>query len=312
MAEGSWAIGIDVGGTKIAGGIVSLADGRVAKREQVPTMPTRGGEPVLDDAVALADRLHAGALALGYEIASVGIGVAEIVNLDGRVASGYSIGWAELPVADRFGHIARTAIESDVRAAALAEARFGAGRPFDPFIYVTIGTGISYTLIVGGTPYAGARGAALAFASGAVTSTCPACESQHDMILEAYAGGPALASRYMLASGREVPGAEAVLAAAATDPIAAHVIDSAADAVGSALGLLITTLDPAALVIGGGLGSAPGRYHDRVVATTRAHVFYPPARELPILRAALGPDAGLIGAALAGSRTRPTIAGLGH
>jgi glucokinase len=100
-------------------------------------------------------------------------------------------------------------------------------------------------------------------------------------------------------------GAEEVLAAAAgPDPICAaaatRAIHTATTALGVALGWLVNVLDPAAVVVGGGLGSAQGPYWDALVAATRAHIWSPVSRTLPIVQATLGPDAGLIGAALAG------------
>jgi glucokinase len=74
---------------------------------------------------------------------------------------------------------------------------------------------------------------------------------------------------------------------------------SAADHLGALLGLLVNMLDPQAILLGGGLGLAPGLYRDRLAAAARAHVWADACRGLPILPAALGADAGLIGAALA-------------
>jgi glucokinase len=77
------------------------------------------------------------------------------------------------------------------------------------------------------------------------------------------------------------------------------VISDAAMATGALIGQMINMLDPEAVVIGGGLGLAGGLYGDRLAAAIRQHVFAEDARRLPILAAALGPDAGIIGAALA-------------
>jgi len=296
-----WGIGIDVGGTKIAGGVVALRDGQVLTRAQIPTGGGRGGAAVLDDAVALATRLKTDAERRGGRIASIGVGVAELVDPAGEIVSYERIGWPGLPVRERFAAVAPARIESDVRAAALAESRFGAGRHHDPFAYVTIGTGISYSLVIDGRPFPGARGAALVIANGPLTAVCPACGHRHDQILEEFANGPSLAARYTQATGREVTGAESVLTAASKgDPVATDIIETAADAIGNTLGFLINALDPAALVIGGGLGLAGGLFWDRLVAQTRAHIWNAAAHDLPILPATLGPNAGLIGAALAG------------
>jgi len=300
-ADAPWGIGIDVGGTKIAAGVVDLRHGHVFSRIRLPTAPERGGLPVLDDVVAVAVRLKADAQEHGGRIASIGIGVAEIVDPSENIVTGNRIVWPGLPVRERLSRIAPARIDSDVRSAALAEARFGAGRPYATFAYVTIGTGISYTLVSDGRPVPGARGAALVLASGPVAAVCPACGHHHLSVLEEIASGPALADSYARATRQHVAGAESVLAAAAAgDPAATELVESAADALGNAVGFLINVIDPAALVIGGGLGLAGGLFWDRLVASTRAHIWNPAARDLPIIPATLGSDAGLIGAALAG------------
>jgi glucokinase len=76
-----------------------------------------------------------------------------------------------------------------------------------------------------------------------------------------------------------------------------QIVETAADALGSSLGWLVNVLDPEAIVIGGGLGLAPGRFRERLTEATRNHIWNPGARGLPFVSAALGADAGLIGAA---------------
>jgi len=304
-----WAIGLDVGGTKIAGGLVAVASGEVRARTTISTRPERGGEAVLADAVALAERLAAAADADGLEIGGVGVAVAEIVAPDGSVGTAHLIGWAGLPIRERFAHLAPPTVSSDVRAAALAEARHGAGRPFDPFAYVTVGTGISSCLVQGGRPYAGARGGALVLASGPLSLTCGACGATVRQVLEEVASGPALVARYRRRGSRPVARAEEVVAAAAAgDADAAAVVGTAGESLGSAVGFLVNVLDPAAIVVGGGLGIAGGLYWERFVAATRAHVWNAAARDLPILPAALGSDSALVGAALAAAASVAAIA----
>lgn len=248
--------------------------------------------------MALAGELADAAGAFGGRVEGIGVGVAELVDRDGGVAISQTIAWGGAPVGAAFAHLAPTVVEADVRAAALAEARYSAGRPFDPWLYLTVGTGISACLVQGGRPYVGARGGALVVASGSLSFPCPACGERRRFVLEEYASGPALAARYAAATGRPVASGEGVTAAAAAgDGAAAAIVGSAGEALGVALGWLVNTLDPAAVVIGGGLGLAGGRYWDGLVAETRAHVWSPAAQDLPILTAALGPDAGLIGAA---------------
>jgi glucokinase len=223
----------------------------------------------------------------------------ELVDLDGRLVSGATIDWRGIPLADRFAEVGPVCVEADVRAAALAEAKFGAGRPFRLFAYVSIGTGISYTLVQHGRPYAGARGNALVRASSPASVLCPDCGSWVRTVLEDFAGGPGLVRRYNIGRAEPVARGEDVLAAAGRgDPDAAKVVRDAGEAVGAGVGWLVNVLDPEAIVVGGGLGLAPGRFRDRLIEATRDHIWNPGARGLPFVSAALGAHAGLIGAAL--------------
>jgi glucokinase len=259
------AVGIDVGGTKIAAGLVECASGTLLAREEVQTRPGRGGEAVLADCAALAASLGGGEV-------PVGIGLCELVDLDGRPASADTIEWRGL---DPSASIAapRVVLESDVRAAALAEAQFGAGADRSSFLYVVVGTGASCCLVIGGRPYAGARGCAITLGAPPV---------------ERVASGPALARR------AGVDRAETVLA----DPALSPLVDDAAAALGQVLTVLVNALDPEVLVLGGGLGGEAS-FCARTAAAVRAALAYPLDPPLEIVPSRLGPDGGVIGAALA-------------
>jgi glucokinase len=296
--QAPYAIGLDVGGTKIAGGVVALSTGQVLARRAIATRAERGGAAVLEDALALAAALRADADELAMDVSGIGIGVPELVDRAGNITSGHAIAWHGAPVQSRFAMIAPAVVEADVRAHALAEARYGAGRPYRLFAFVTVGTGISCCLVQDGQPYAGARGNALILASSPLTTVCSACGALLRPVLEEFAAGPALVARYNQGcAGHATRGEDVVAAADAGDLIARQVLQTAGEALGASVGWLINVLDPEALVVGGGLGLAGGLYWERFVAATRAHIWAAAGRDLPILMAALGPDAGLIGAA---------------
>lgn len=296
----SVAIGLDVGGTKIAGGLVTFPAGRVLRRHVIPTLPQRGGQAVLADALALAKRLMAEAEASGLSVQGIGVGVAELVDLHGNVASSQTIAWRGMPIWASFSHLAPAVVESDVRAAALAEARWGAGRAFRNFAYITVGTGISYSLVLDGQPYAGARGNALILASGALAYTCPQCGVTSHIVPEEAASGPGLVARYARKRpGQATRGEDVVAAAAAGDPVAMEIVQGAGHVLGNCVGWLVNVLDPEAVIVGGGLGLAGGLYWDSFVTATRQHIWADASRDLPILPAKLGAEAGVIGAAAA-------------
>lgn len=294
------ALGIDVGGTKIAAGIVSFPEGRVSARQVIPTTPARGGAALLDDVVRLAEDLIAKAGPSHSHIAGLGIGLCELVDPEGRILSANCVQWQDQPVRERLARIAPVTLEADVRAAALAEAHFGAGKPFRIFLYVTVGTGIASCLMLNGRPYTGARGATGTMASSPLSVPCEQCGHTSRRTLEELAAGPALVARFnQRKPGAAKTGQDVLAAVAGGDADALAVVRSAGEALESAIGLLVNVLDPEAVVIGGGLGLSEGPYWDEFIAATRRHIWSEVHRDLPILRAATGPDAGLIGAAIA-------------
>lgn len=288
------ALGFDIGGTKIAAGLAAFPEGRVLVRRIIPTQPERGGRTVLDDVLRLARELAAA----GESVRAIGLGVCELVDREGRLASANCLPWLDLPVLEELAAIAPAVFEADVRAAARAEARFGAGRPFRQFVYLTIGTGISACLMLDGRPHLGARGLTGTFASSPLSLPCDACGQVNRHTLEEITAGPALVARFRAAGGAAQDGRAVLAAAAAGDATARRVVESAAEAFGAQAGLLVGLLDPEALVVGGGVGLSDGPYWEHFVAAARRHIWSPMQRDLPILPAATGADAGWLGAAL--------------
>jgi glucokinase len=256
-------VGIDVGATKVAAGLVDTAHRGILEQRRVAT--AGDGREVLRDCVRLAEEIHRP----GVE--RLGVAVCELVRPDGTIASAATIDWTALDVGAAFSHLAPTVVESDVRAAAVAEARLGAGRDRESMLFVNVGSGISHTLVVEGRPLAGARGNAI------ITGAPP---------VETWSSGLALAS----SGGAST---EEVLA----DPASADLVAEAAERLGQTLAILVNALDPSVVVIGGGLGSVC-HYRAMVVEATRPLIYAEETRGLDIVPAALGPDAALVGATL--------------
>jgi glucokinase len=269
----SIVVGIDAGGTKLAAALVDTVAGTVLARRRALTRPARGAAAVLADCVALT---HAVASA-GPPVA-VGLAVPELVDRSGAITSHSNWDWRGWDLREAFAEIGPLRVESDVRAAALAEARFGAGHGRASFLYFTIGTGVSHTFAIDGVPWLGANGNAIVVGA---------------PLIERVASGPQLA---------RLTGSTTAEDALATEA-GAHALDEVARILASELARLINSLDPEAVVIGGGLGLVPA-FHAALVTHARPLIYADATRELPIGRAALGSDAGPIGAALAASPER--------
>jgi len=268
----------------------------------IPTNAARGGRAVLAEVLQLARELAVEPGRAGATASAIGVGVCELVDRAGRIASANAIQWMGLPVLEEISTVAPAILEADVRAAAVAEASLGAGRGFGSFLYVTVGTGISCCLMLEGNPYLGARGFTGTMASSPLTVPCERCGQLSSRSLEEIASGPGLVARFRSADPTAAAAEQVLSAARAGDPHAQEAVASAAQALGSQVGLLVNTLDPEAVVIGGGLGLSEGAYWDSLVASTRRHVWSNLNRNLPILRAGTGPDAGWIGAAICAAR----------
>jgi len=296
------AIGVDVGGTKCAAGLVLLPEGHALARGLWRTEPGRGGRAVLDEVIEQAEALQREAQRLRVQPLALGLGVAELVGLDGHVLSSATIAWRDIAVGEeihaRMGLTVR--IEADVRAAAWAESRLGAGLGLGSFLYVSIGTGISACLVVNGAPYAGARGL-----TGTIASSRSLVPNDDGKLiggppLERFAAGPALAARFAaVQNDRPYAATDVIALCEAGDKSAKLIVTSAGRAVGAAVAQLVNMLDPDAVVVGGGLGLAGGQYWESLEAAMREHVWSEFHRDMPLLPATLGVDAGFIGAAIA-------------
>lgn len=293
-------LGIDVGGTKIAAGLVQFPSGEVLAERSIPTHSAQGGNAVLDRIIRLAETLAAEARARGRTISIIGLGVCELVDPTGRIFSHNCLGFTETDVRARLAHLAPLVVEADVRAGAMAEAMFGAGRAHQIFLYVSVGTGIASCLMLDGAPYLGARGATGTMASSPISVPCERCGHISRQTLEEIASGRGLVARYnRLKPGMAKTGQEVLAAAVAGDDEGMRVVETASEALESAVGLLVNVLDPEAVVVGGGLGLSEGPFWDGFIAATRKHIWSEVHRNLPIVRAHTGVRAGFMGAAVA-------------
>ena len=295
------AAGIDIGGTKTSAGLVELPSGKLLTKEVVPTQPERGREHLLGIVRDLIRHLHLDAIQQHQNLTAIGIGVCELVSPQGQLMSAHSFDWRDLHLSSELGLPTPVIAEADVRAAALGEARLGAGTGLQHFLYITIGTGISCSLVIHGEPYAGARGATGTFASqslrdfqlepGSINASCS---------LEEWASGPGMVRRYLKSNPRSniTNATELFAEAEAHHPPAVQALQSSATVLGAALGNLINTLDPEALILGGGIGCTKGLFHRQLIEATRRNIWSDAHRDLPILTAQLGTNAGLVGAAL--------------
>jgi len=291
-------LGIDVGGTNVRAGLFSPDSGALHCLHTTDTEATLKGSESLARVSGLVRQVVEQGRARGLFARQLGIGIPELIGLDGRIDSHCSLPWRASAVRSSLRAYGKVTIASDVIAASLAEARMGAGRGHAVFLYVTVGTGISAALVIDGKPFAGAHGHAISFASGATFAAASAGGEPHVEALEARASGPGILRRAR-ARGLTESDAIAVCRTALREPgIARTIVDEAATELAIHVAILANALDPTLVVLGGGLGSARGRYWSTFRAALPRHAWGPPMHRLRVRRAQLGGVAGTIGAAL--------------
>ena len=296
MAPTDCVAALDIGGTAIKGGLVDR-HGTVVARLRRPTPPRDDGPgEVLATVLATIDEL-AGAPG-SRRVGAVGLVVTGIVDERRGVAvHSQNVGWRDVPVRSLveqatglpvgFGH--------DVRAGTLAEWRQGAGRGLEDLVFVPIGTGVSAGVVVQGRLVSG-DGYAGELGHVDVGHGEP-CVCGGRGCVEALASAAAIARRYGAASGRPVAGAREVAERlAAGDPIARRIWDEATDALALALAWTSAVLAPQAILLGGGLARSGSLLLDPLALALGRHLGV--VRRPRLLPAALGDDAGFLGAAL--------------
>jgi glucokinase len=304
------AIGVDIGGTKVAGGVVDET-GAVIDRERraTPGADVAATESVIVEVVhALADR---------HDVVAVGIGAAGWIGTDrATVLFSPHLAWRGEPLRDALvGRISLPiVVENDANAAAWAEHRFGVAADCRVAVCVTLGTGIGGGLVVDGSVYRGAFGVACEYGHMTVVPDGLLCACGNRGCWEMYASGRALARQAKdLAASSPVAAARMLALAGSVDALTGPIVTAAAaegDAaalsictemgrwLGRGLANLAAVLDPDMFLIGGGVSAAgellikPAREEFRHSLPGRG---FRPFAAVELAR--LGPDAGLVGAA---------------
>jgi glucokinase len=287
------ALAVDVGGTKIAAGLVDRC-GAVYSLRTVPT--GKPGADSLGRAREVALAVANTAEDQGMQILGTGIGLPELVE-DGRITSQAVVAWTNEGVEEAFSAYAPIRVEADIWAAGLAEARLGEGAGWPVSVYVNLGTGISHCLLIDGRPFYGQHGRALM--SGSTVFRVVDTDSNRlvGSCMEDMASGRGVSERYQSLTGELIAAADVFERATEGDVHAQLVADQSIDLLGHMVANLIDILDPGVVIVGGGFVNVPGLL-DRVGDVARRVVWSDRARETPVVAGVCGPRAGVIGAGL--------------
>jgi glucokinase len=294
---------IDVGGTKIAAGVVD-AQGRILARAEIPTAPESGYPAAF---ARLKAMLRSVLDESGRSVDGIGVGSTGPIDPETGVYGevGTLPGWQGSPLAAdlerEFG--VSVAVENDADAAALGEAAWGAGRRAGSLLYVTVSTGIGVGIILDGRLYRGAGGAHPEIGHQVIDASGPVCYCQANGCWESLASGPAMEA-WMRANARAGQFQEEALTARRIcdlarmgDAVALAAVGREAYYLGLGLANLVTIFCPDVIALGGGMMLSADLFLPGALDVVRRICTQVPAENTSIVLAGLGKDTGLLGAA---------------
>ncbi len=294
--------GVDIGGTKIAVGVVDES-GRVLAKNECPTDVPRGFDHAMRQVAML---LHQCAERAQVKLRGIGIGSAgPLDSATGVLGDVNNLpGWKGGNPVDIFSREfgVAAAMENDADAAALGELRWGAARSKTRFLYVTVGTGIGVSVILDGKVYRGVDGCHPEIGHHIIDPAGPLCTCGARGCWETLAAGPAMMEWFRKSSpaacgNGNLSAREICLRAQDSDEWAQRAVEREAYYLGLGLANLINFFTPEAIVLGGSVMKSAHLFMDRMREVVRQNCTLVPAGRVEIMLASLGADAGLIGAA---------------
>lgn len=310
MAQG--AIGIDVGGTKIAIGFVD-AQGAIISRRHFAT-EVKSGPQLITDKIAQAVKQLIGESSGRVE--GIGVGMAGQIDSSGQVHFAPNLQWREYPFARVLSDLTGQPVfvTNDVKAAAWGEWLFGAGRGHRDLVCLFVGTGVGGSIISSGKMLEGMTNCAGELGHMVIDLNGPKCHCGGYGCLESLAGGWAIArmgqewavkdrhqAKMLLElSQADVTKIDAViisLAAQKQDPLAMQILSDVSNALIAGVTSIVNGLNPSCVILGGGFIEGNHALIQKIDDGVRARALPMAVRDLKIEKAALGNDAGLIGAA---------------
>jgi glucokinase len=306
-------IGVDMGGTTIKAGVVS-ADGSIRYQNKFPTCATEGPAIVIRQIqLAVQDALHH---ANGARIEGIGIGSPGVIDDDGVVkAPPNFVDWDEVPLKSDLTKLfpgMAIGVENDANAAAIAESKFGAGVNLPNFLFVIWGTGVGGGIIMNHKIFRGPTGGAGEIGHVTIDYNGPQCNCGNVGCVEAYVGQRYLSqrtaqrlqahpdSKILTLVGGDFSKIEPVYISQAAhegDKVAREILIEAGQLLGVALAGVMNIMDLRVSIIGGGISAAGDFVMSAVQESVVRHVLKPLRKDIRVLPAQLGNEAGLLGAA---------------
>ena len=318
MGISKGVLGVDIGGTKIAVGIVDRA-GKILAQGRTPMVANGTPEAALDAVVSAIDSI----LSAGTEVE--GIGICAPGPLDPK--SGIVLNppnlpcWRNFPLANKIRAKYKVSVnlDNDANAAALAETLWGAAQGFHYVFYATIGTGIGTGIVFDGAIYHGKTGSAGEGGHVSIDYRGPVCGCGKRGCIEILAAGPAIGARARAKVAVEplrgktmvdlvkgninaITSQQVGEAFESGDPLAREVLEEKVHLLTVWLGNIVDLLDPDVIVVGGGVAGMLRTFLEEVKSGMPEWCVNPRASGIPLLMAHYGADAGIAGGAALCSR----------
>ncbi|MBI4408493.1 MAG: ROK family protein [Gemmatimonadetes bacterium] len=317
--EKKWVIGVDLGGTNIGVGVLPIDGGEVLALHSLPTEPQRGAKYVVDRMVSMIEQSMQEVLARhgSARAAFAGVGIGSPGPLDretGTVINTPNLGWRNFPLRDLISNAVGlpATLDNDANCATYGEWWLGAGREVDTLVGLTLGTGIGGGIVLDGEIFHGVSDAAGEIGHMTIDSTGRKCKCGNYGCLEAYASGPAIALRAVegieagaetmlpdLVGGKleDITAATVYEAVVLGDPYANEVMKETAKFLGAGVANIINVLNPAMVVIAGGVTRAGDHLFVPLRAEVRRRAFRSAEEACQIVAGQLPGTAGVVGAA---------------
>lgn len=307
-------LGIDIGGTKLAVGLVTPA-GELVAQDRVPTLASEGPDQVIVRLIDLCRRVVAQAGIAWSQVLAAGVGCGGPLDpRTGVIKDPPNLpGWVEVPLVRLLEEALGVPVylDNDANAAALGEHRFGAGRGVANMVYLTISTGVGGGVVVGGQLYQGENGNAGEIGHMSLVFDGRPCNCGSRGCLEAYASGTSIAARareavlageesllVSLAGSPEAITGETVMAAMQqNDRLALRIWEETMEILGAGVANVINIFNPRRVVLGGGITNFGDLLFEPVRRIALGRAMGPLAEVVEILPAELGGEVGILGAA---------------
>lgn len=307
-------LGIDLGGTNIAIGLVN-EEGKLVVQDSTPTLAHRTADEIIDDMIELAERAVSDAKVSKNSIKAIGIGCPGAVdNKKGTIVFTENVPFSNYPVCDRFKeHFdAPVYLENDANAAAYGEYVIN-GDDANIFVAVTLGTGIGGGIIIDGKIFKGSNGVGAEIGHTPLVLGGVQCSCGQKGCWEAYASVTALINQTKIAISEHpesfmntlvrergvVNGRTAFDAAKQGDKVALEVVEKYIEYIAGGLVGIVNTFQPSKVVIGGGISKEGAYLIDPIIKYVRKYDYNQFFEPVKIEPATLYNDAGIIGAAFA-------------